>query len=65
MGKGGKRWERKREGRGGKGRGRGEVGKENGDEPGKLQLSRQETYRRQSSTCVPNLINNVLGPVVN
>jgi len=51
MGRGGKN------GRGGKGR--------MGDELGKLQLSRQETYWRYSSTCVSNLIHNVLGPVVN
>ena len=70
-------WEREngrgREGRGREGRGRGDVGRKGGGdrwegrmggEPGKLQLSRQETYRRHSSTCVPNLINNVLGPVV-
>lgn len=43
--------------RGGKGRKR--------DELGKLQLSRQETYWWYSSTCVSNLIHNVLGPVVN
>ena len=63
--KGGERWEGKTEERRGKERGRGQVGRENGGEPGKLQLSRQETYRRHSSTRVPNLINNVLGPVVN